>query len=107
MTLTEKRCAPCEGGMPPLTAEEVSIFKVQIPKWNIAEDAKSISRTFKFKNFVEAMDFANRITTIAEAERHHPDLRISWGRVSVDLTTHAIQGLSENDFIMAAKIDAL
>lgn len=105
MTLAEKQCVPCEGGTSPLTAEEVANLKVQVPNWAVADDVKSISRTFNFKNFVEAMHFGNQITSIAEAEGHHPDLHVSWGKVKVDLTTHAIGGLSENDFILAAKID--
>jgi 4a-hydroxytetrahydrobiopterin dehydratase len=77
----------------------------QTPGWTIAEDGLSLSREFTFKNFVEAMDFANKITPIAEREGHHPDLLISWGKVIVTLTTHAIGGLSENDFILAAKMN--
>lgn len=77
----------------------------QTPGWTIAPDGLSLSREFTFKNFVEAMDFANKITPVAEAEGHHPDLSIGWGKVAVTLTTHAIGGLSENDFILAAKIN--
>ncbi|OGG79420.1 hypothetical protein A3A39_00480 [Candidatus Kaiserbacteria bacterium RIFCSPLOWO2_01_FULL_54_13] len=107
MDLAEKRCVPCEGGTPPLTAEEIAKYKSEVPSWGIAGDRKSISREFKFKNFVQAMEFANKITPIAEAEGHHPDLSIGWGRVGIELSTHAIGGLSENDFILAAKIDKI
>jgi len=105
--LTQKKCVACEGGAVPLNRIEAEVLLKQISGWNLSEDGKIISRDFKFKNFVEAMDFANKITTIAESEGHHPDLLVSWGRVVVSLTTHAIRGLSENDFILAAKIDAL
>ena len=77
----------------------------QINGWVLSDDAKSISKAFKFKDFADAMQFANKISTIAEAEGHHPDLAISWGTLTVHTWTHAIGGLSENDFILAAKID--
>lgn len=79
----------------------------QTPGWVIAADGLSLSREFTFKSFVEAMDFANKITPIAESEGHHPDLAVSWGKVVVTLITHAIGGLSENDFILAAKINEI
>ena len=79
----------------------------QTPGWVIAPDGLSLSRTYSCKNFVEAMDFANKITPIAEAEGHHPDLTITWGSVGITLITHAIGGLSENDFILAAKISEI
>lgn len=105
--LTEKHCVPCEGGALPLMREESAKLHEQTPDWTIAPDGLSISRTFSFTNFVGAMDFAAKITPIAEAEGHHPDLSISWGKVTVTLMTHAIGGLSENDFILAAKIDEI
>lgn len=79
----------------------------QTPGWQIATDGLSLSREFTFRNFVEAMDFANTITPVAEGEGHHPDLAVGWGKVVVTLTTHAIGGLSENDFILAAKINGI
>ena len=105
--LAQKKCVPCEGGTQPLTAEEISNYKTQIPEWQTAEDQKSISREFKFKNFAEALAFANRVGAVAEEENHHPDLRISWGVVGIELSTHAVNGLSENDLILAAKIDKI
>lgn len=75
--------------------------------WSLSSDGKNISKEFKFKNFVQAIGFANTITPIAEAEGHHPNLFVSWGKVKVELSTHAIGGLSENDFILAAKIDSI
>ena len=105
--LLAKKCIPCEGGTAPLTLEEVSTLLPQVPDWMVSEDAKHISKHYKFKDFMGAMNFANKIAEIAEEEGHHPDLAISWGKVGVDLSTHAIGGLSENDFILAAKIEAL
>jgi len=107
MELSQKRCVPCEGGTIPLTREEADIFLKQVDGWALSPDAKKIEKNLKFKNFVEAVAFVNTITSIAEEEGHHPDLRVSWGKVVVELTTHAIGGLSENDFILAAKIDAI
>ncbi len=105
MDLVQKHCVPCEGGALPLMRDESAKLVEQTPGWTIAPDGLSLSREFTFKNFVEAMDFANKITPVAEAEGHHPDLSIGWGKVAVTLTTHAIGGLSENDFILAAKIN--
>jgi 4a-hydroxytetrahydrobiopterin dehydratase len=105
--LTQKHCVPCEGGALPLMRDESARLLEQTPDWTIAPDGLSLSRTFTFKNFVDAMAFANQITPIAEAEGHHPDLSIGWGKVSVVLMTHAIGGLSENDFILAAKINEI
>ena len=87
--------------------DESAALLEQTPGWTIAPDGLSLSRTYEFKNFVEAMDFANKITPIAESEGHHPDLTIKWGSVAITLMTHAIGGLSENDFILAAKINEI
>jgi 4a-hydroxytetrahydrobiopterin dehydratase len=89
----------------PLKPAQAAKAGEQTPGWEIGE--KSIERTFRFKNFVAAMDFANKITAIAEEENHHPDLHISWGKVRVELSTHSVGGLSINDFIVAAKINKL
>lgn len=105
--LTDKKCVACEGGIPPLTLAQISDFQPEVPEWQIAQDELSISRDFTFKTFRDAMIFANRIADLAEEEGHHPSLTVSWGKVAVHLTTDAIKGLSENDFILAAKIDAL
>ena len=90
-----------------MTPMEATALLTHLKDWTLAKDFKKISKKFTFKNFVEAMEFANKITPIAESEGHHPDLSIGWGRVDVELTTHAIKGLSENDFILAAKIDKI
>jgi len=107
MDLATKKCVPCESGMPPATKEEAEKLVQRVDGWKLSGDGKHVSKEFKFKNFLEAMGFANKITAIAEEEGHHPDLSIGWGRVGIELTTHAIKGLSENDFILAAKIDKL
>lgn len=91
----------------PLFRQKAEELLREVPEWNLSGDAKKISRTFKFKDFRSAMEFANKIADIAEAEGHHPDLFVSWGKVGIELWTHKIGGLSENDFIIAAKIDAL
>ena len=105
MELAQKKCVACEGGTAPLSREEAEVLLKQVSAWTLSGDSRWISKELKFKNFVEAMEFANKITSIAETEGHHPDLQVSWGKLVVELTTHAIGGLSENDFILAAKID--
>jgi len=90
-----------------MTPMEATALLTHLAGWTLARDFKKLSKQFKFKNFLEAMEFANKITPIAESEGHHPDLSIGWGRVEIELTTHAIGGLSENDFILAAKIDKI
>lgn len=105
--LTNKKCVPCESGTPPLNRDQVSEIQKETPEWEVS-DFKRISRHFTFKDFEEALNFVNKVGGIAEAEGHHPDISLySWNKVRVDLWTHAIGGLSENDFIMATKIDAL
>ncbi len=105
--LSQKRCVACEGDAKPLTEMEATAMLGHIAGWSLSSDTKKISKQFKFDNYVKGMEFANQITPIAESEGHHPDLSIGWGRVVVELTTHAIKGLSENDFILAAKIDKI
>ncbi|TSC62927.1 MAG: 4a-hydroxytetrahydrobiopterin dehydratase [Parcubacteria group bacterium Gr01-1014_106] len=106
--LVKKRCVPCEGGASPLTAEEATSYLRDIPGWDLSADRRTITRTWMLQDFREALRVANRIGELAEAENHHPDLFLhSYRRLRVDLTTHAINGLSENDFILAAKINAL
>lgn len=103
--LAQKKCVACEGGMPPLNKVEAEVLLKQVKGWTLSGDARWLSKEFKFKDFKDAMGFANKVGDIAESEGHHPDLQISWGKVVIELTTHAILGLSENDFILAAKID--
>lgn len=107
--LAERRCVPCEGGVQPLTAEESAPLLAQLAGWAIerAEGHDQLVKALRFRNFVQAVDFVNRVTPVAEAEGHHPDLLVSWGRVRIQLWTHVAGGLTENDFILAAKIDKL
>ena len=105
MDLQSKRCVPCEGGVPPLTPDEVDRLVGEVDGWE-ARDGK-IHRTLKFKNFARAIEFINRMAELAESEGHHPDFCVHYNRVDITIWTHAIGGLSENDFILAAKIDAL
>lgn len=107
MGLTDKRCVPCEGGVPPLTPEEIERLKQEIsPEWKVI-DNHHLRREFSFNNFKEVMGFVNMVAAIAEMERHHPDMIVHYSRVEIEIFTHAINGLSENDFILAAKIDQL
>lgn len=105
--LATRRCVPCEGGIPPLLREAAQRLQAAVPGWTLDEEARSIRRTFRFRTFREAMSFVNAVASVAEEENHHPDITIRYSRVTCTLTTHAIGGLSENDFIMAAKIDRL
>lgn len=103
--LAKKHCKPCEGGMPPATREEAEILLRRVADWTLSSDGARIEKSFKFKDFAQALTFVNKVGAITEEEGHHPDIGLHWGRVEVSLTTHAIGGLSENDFILAAKID--
>jgi len=102
--LADRRCVPCQGGTPPLTRAQFTPLFTQLEGWQI-DNEKMLVKVFRFKNFVRAVEFVNAIMPVAEAENHHPDLRVSWGQVRVELWTHKINGLSEADFVMAAKID--
>lgn len=105
MKLREKICVPCAAGTPPLKPQEIEKLLKQLPSgWEVNED-KKISKTFKFKNYPDTLAFVNRAALIAQEEGHHPDMEVHYGRVVVELWTHKIGGLSENDFILAAKID--
>lgn len=107
MSLSEKTCVPCRGGVPPLTPVEAQVYRDQVPAWEFTHGATRIERDFKFGNFADAMIFVNQVGHLAEAEGHHPDILFGWGYAHVTLYTHKIKGLHENDFIMAAKIDGL
>jgi 4a-hydroxytetrahydrobiopterin dehydratase len=108
MTFADKHCVPCEDdGFPPLTKEQAADFMLHVPLWSVNDESTEIHRVFRFKNFAEALAFTNKIGALAEEEGHHPDIQLSWGKVGVSLTTHSIKGLSENDFVLAAKIDLL
>ena len=104
MSLHEKKCVPCEGGTPPLTAEQEQGYLKEVD-WELdTSGIHKIKKHFTFSNFKEAMGFVNRVAEIAETQQHHPDIYISYSNVFIELYTHAVTGLSENDFIMASKI---
>ena len=105
--LSAKKCVPCEGGVAPLMHTEAEALIKETPQWNLSKDWKSIARDFTFKDFKEAMVFVNHVADVAETEQHHPDISVSWNKVTIELWTHAIGGLSENDFIVAAKIELI
>lgn len=106
--LTKKKCVPCEGGVPKLTRDEAEAFLKNVQGWTLSDDGIRIRREWRVKNFMAGMEFFEKVAEIAESEGHHPDLHLAGYRnVAIELWTHAIGGLSENDFILAAKIDEL
>ena len=104
--LADKKCAPCKGGIPPLKGAEIEKLLNQLNGWKVVEE-HHLYKTYPFPNFATALDFVNRIGELAERIGHHPDLDLSWGKVGVKIWTHKINGLSESDFIFAAKVDQL
>jgi len=104
--LADKQCVPCRGGVPPLKGKELQALLRNVAQWT-APDEHHLRREFRFPDFQQALDFVNRVGAVAEEQGHHPDMLLSWGKVEVTLWTHKIDGLSESDFIMAAKIDRL
>ena len=105
--LTERHCKPCEGGVKPLSPDQAKTYLADLPEWKISDSGKEIHRVFKFKNFHRTMEFVNAVAWIAHREDHHPDLEVGYNRCAVRYSTHAIGGLSDNDFICAARINAL
>lgn len=103
----EQHCVPCEGGTAPLTADDAKGILEYVKGWTLADDGKKISRDLTFNDFKESLAFVNNVGEIAEHEGHHPDIYIWWNKVRLELSTHAIGGLSTNDFIIAAKVNAL
>jgi 4a-hydroxytetrahydrobiopterin dehydratase len=106
MSLSQKHCVPCRGGVPPLSGEELEKLKPEAPGWQVVEN-HHLARAFEFPDFKTALDFVNRVGALAEDEGHHPDLCLSWGKVDARIWTHKIDGLTESDFILASKIDLL
>ena len=107
MSIADKKCQPCNSKTPPLSAERAEKLLEELnADWQIVE-GHHLRREFRFKDFAAALEFVNRIGEIAESENHHPDIHLAWGRVVVEIWTHAIDALSENDFILAAKLDQL
>ena len=108
--LLEKKCVPCEGGVVPFDISEIHKYQKMVDGWNIIKDKKDIyflEKQFSFKNFLDSQKFINEVGKISEEEGHHPEITVGWGYAKINITTHAIEGLSENDFILAAKIDKI
>ena len=108
--LLNKKCIPCEGGLIPFDISEIHKYQKKVDGWSLQKDVNEIfflEKEFKFKNFVQSQNFINQVGTVSETEGHHPDILFGWGYAKIKITTHAIKGLSENDFILAAKIDRI
>lgn len=105
--LTQKHCKPCEGGVKPLNSGEVTELLQQLAQWEYIQEKTEIQKIFKFKNYYQTIAFVNAVAWVSHQEDHHPDLEVSYNRCLVRYSTHAIGGLSDNDFICAAKVDAL
>ena len=106
--LLDKKCVPCEGRVSPLDISEIHKYQKKVDGWDVKKNKKKIfflEKNFKFKNFINSQNFINKVGEISENENHHPDILFGWGYAKIMITTHAIEGLSENDFILAAKID--
>jgi 4a-hydroxytetrahydrobiopterin dehydratase len=104
--LADKKCVPCRGGVAPIKGRELQGLLKVVPRWN-AVNEHHLTREFKFPDFVQALDFVNRVGAVAEEQGHHPDILLTWGKAAITIWTHKIDGLTESDFIMAAKIDRL
>ena len=104
--LASKTCAPCKGGTPPLKGEELEGLRRQVPGWEIVEE-HHLRRRFRFENFRESLSFVDRVGELAEEQGHHPDIGFGWGYADISVWTHKIDGLTESDFIFAAKVDVL
>tara|TARA_Y100000591_G_scaffold220577_1_gene192030 strand:- start:181 stop:525 length:345 start_codon:yes stop_codon:yes gene_type:complete len=108
--LTNKRCVPCEGGVKAFDITEIHKYQKKVDGWSVVKDEKDnylLEKKFIFKNFIQSQNFINEVGKISEQEGHHPDINFGWGYAKINITTHAIEGLSENDFILAAKIDEI
>ena len=108
--LKDKKCAPCEGGVLPFDISEIHKYQKKIDGWDVIKNEKNVfflEKNFKFKNFIDSQNFINKVGNIAEEENHHPDISFGWGYCKIKIFTHAIQGLAESDFILAAKIDKI
>lgn len=102
--LADKTCVPCRGDVPPLRGKELAELERQLPDWEVVE-GHHLRREFRFRNFGEALDFVNRVGELAEEQAHHPDIDFGWGRAAITIFTHKIDGLTESDFVLAAKVD--
>lgn len=106
-SLSKRPCVPCEKGTPPLTPEKAQEYLGQLNDWMLVDGGRMLAKSFSFKNFVQTIAFVNEVARISEKEGHHPDMTISYNTLGIELWTHAIDGLSDNDFILAAKIDEI
>ena len=106
MSLARKECVPCKGGVPPLKGDELNRLSEQVEGWDVIEE-HHLSKTYKFPNFVKALEFVNKVGSIAEQQGHHPNIFLTWGKARIETWTHKIDGLTESDFILAAKIDEI
>jgi 4a-hydroxytetrahydrobiopterin dehydratase len=104
--LAARTCVPCKGGVPPLKGKELAALSKQLPQWKVV-DEHHIARTFDFSDFKSALDFVVKVGAVAEQQGHHPDILLRWGKVTITIWTHKIDGLTESDFILGAKIDKL
>jgi 4a-hydroxytetrahydrobiopterin dehydratase len=110
MDLAQKQCVPCKGDIPPFNKDQINEYLTYLNNWetNLNEDRfYFLVKKYKFSNFEKSLDFVNKVSTIAESENHHPDIKFGWGYVEIIIFTHAIKGLSESDFVLAAKIDEI
>ncbi len=105
--LAQKECTPCQGGIDPMEIQDAKAMLDRVQNWRLVEGGKKLYRKFTFNNFKQAQAFVNQVGDVAEAEQHHPDIHFGWGYAEIEIQTHAIGGLHENDFILAAKIDEL
>ena len=106
--LSKKKCIPCSGDIPPFTEEQIKTFMNKVRNWEYKKNDKGhfyLSKNFKFEDFEKSLNFINQVSQIAENENHHPDLKFGWGYANIIISTHAINGLAESDFVLAAKID--
>jgi len=104
--LAERQCVPCRGGVPPMKSDEIEKFLGQLDGWKVVEE-HHLQKTYSSKNFRETLDFVNRVGELAEEQGHHPDICFGWGKAEITIWTHKIDGLTESDFVLAAKIDHL
>jgi 4a-hydroxytetrahydrobiopterin dehydratase len=106
MALADQKCIPCKGGVPALKGEAIKTLHAEVPDWDVPK-GHHLFRHFRFKDFRDALDFVNRVGVIAEEQQHHPDILLGWGKVEITIFTHKIDGLTESDFVLAAKIDQI
>ena len=104
--LAERQCVPCRGGVPPMKGEQINEMSSQLPDWQVVNE-HHLQRNYRFKDFRETLNFVNRVGELAEEQGHHPDICFGWGKADLTIWTHKIEGLTESDFVLAAKIDKL